>query len=60
MRVIAEGVETDGQLAFLKANNCDEMQGYHFSRPVTAQEIGQFLADRSRQGATDGTGPLPE
>jgi hypothetical protein len=34
LRVIAEGVETEDQMAFLRENNCDEMQGYHFSRPV--------------------------
>ena len=39
LKVIAEGVETEQQLAFLRDNNCDEMQGYHFSRPVSAAEI---------------------
>jgi EAL domain-containing protein (putative c-di-GMP-specific phosphodiesterase class I) len=43
LRVIAEGVETDDQLAFLRDNNCDEMQGYHFSRPIPAQEIEELL-----------------
>ena len=33
--VIAEGVETEGRLAFLRANGCDEAQGYHFSKPVS-------------------------
>jgi len=40
MQTIAEGVETEGQLAFLKANACTEVQGYHFSRPLPP---GQFL-----------------
>ena len=39
LRVIAEGVETAQQLAFLRDNDCDEMQGYHFSQPVSAAEI---------------------
>ncbi|MDB5661052.1 MAG: histidine kinase [Cypionkella sp.] len=43
MRVIAEGVETDDQIAFLRKNHCDEMQGYHFSEPVSSLEIVQFL-----------------
>ena len=43
MRVIAEGVETDDQIAFLRANNCDEMQGYHFSKPITADAIAAML-----------------
>ncbi|MER9343979.1 EAL domain-containing protein, partial [Mesorhizobium sp. M0601] len=43
LRVIAEGVETDDQVAFLRRNNCDEMQGYHFSRPVCAQDVEELL-----------------
>ncbi|MES0001897.1 EAL domain-containing protein [Mesorhizobium sp. M0051] len=43
MRVIAEGVETDDQVAFLLKNNCDEMQGYHFSKPVSARDIETLL-----------------
>ncbi|MEI9405821.1 EAL domain-containing protein [Mesorhizobium argentiipisi] len=43
LRVIAEGVETDEQIAFLRKNNCDEMQGYHFSKPVSAQDIMTLL-----------------
>ncbi|MBV1702962.1 MAG: EAL domain-containing protein [Hyphomicrobiales bacterium] len=43
MRVIAEGVETEAQIAFLRANNCDEMQGYHFSKPITADAIVALL-----------------
>ena len=44
LRVIAEGVETEGQLAFLRENNCDEMQGYLFSRPVRAQQLEELLS----------------
>jgi EAL domain-containing protein (putative c-di-GMP-specific phosphodiesterase class I) len=43
LRVIAEGVETAEQVAFLRENNCDEMQGYHFSRPIQATEIEKML-----------------
>jgi EAL domain-containing protein (putative c-di-GMP-specific phosphodiesterase class I) len=39
LKVIAEGVETDGQLAFLRSHDCDEMQGYYFSRPLVVKQV---------------------
>jgi diguanylate cyclase (GGDEF)-like protein len=44
LTVIAEGVETDAQLAFLKDYGCDEVQGYYFSRPVTAIQAAELFA----------------
>ncbi|MEB0119841.1 EAL domain-containing protein [Pseudomonas sp. CCI1.2] len=43
LKVIAEGVETEAQKAFLRDNGCDEMQGYLFSKPVFAREIEQLF-----------------
>jgi len=43
LKVIAEGVETEQQLAFLRDNDCDEVQGYHFSKPVSADEIAALF-----------------
>ncbi|MDP2196421.1 MAG: EAL domain-containing protein [Rhodocyclaceae bacterium] len=44
-RVIAEGVETAEQLAFLKSLGCQEMQGYYFSAPVAAEEFTAMLKE---------------
>ncbi|MFA6015156.1 MAG: EAL domain-containing protein [Gallionellaceae bacterium] len=43
LTVIAEGVETDAQLAFLRNNACDEVQGYLYSRPVPAGEFVNMM-----------------
>jgi len=43
LHVTAEGVETEAQAAFLKLNGCDEMQGYHYCRPVSEEEMTQML-----------------
>jgi diguanylate cyclase (GGDEF)-like protein len=43
LRVIAEGVETAEQRAFLLAQHCDEAQGYYFSRPVVAEAFATLL-----------------
>jgi CheY-like chemotaxis protein len=41
--VLAEGVETEEQMQYLRRNECDEMQGYFFSRPCPAEEITRML-----------------
>ncbi len=47
MRVVAEGVESEQQLAFLSVHGCDEMQGFYFSRPLAAGAMLELL----RQGS---------
>jgi diguanylate cyclase (GGDEF)-like protein/PAS domain S-box-containing protein len=43
LRVIAEGVETLKELEFLQAHQCDEAQGYYFSRPVLPEQFAKLL-----------------
>jgi EAL domain-containing protein (putative c-di-GMP-specific phosphodiesterase class I) len=43
VRVLAEGVENHGELAFLRSQQCDEAQGNYFSRPVPPQEFAKLL-----------------
>ncbi|WP_268798786.1 putative bifunctional diguanylate cyclase/phosphodiesterase [Pseudomonas huanghezhanensis] len=44
LKVVAEGVENEEQLAFLKAHACDEVQGYLISRPIDVDAMGEVLA----------------
>jgi diguanylate cyclase len=43
LRVVAEGVETEEELAFLQAHQCDEAQGYYFSKPVIPRQFAKLL-----------------
>jgi EAL domain-containing protein (putative c-di-GMP-specific phosphodiesterase class I) len=45
LKVVAEGVESAGQLGLLAEQGCDAMQGYYFSKAVPAEEFGRMLRD---------------
>jgi EAL domain-containing protein (putative c-di-GMP-specific phosphodiesterase class I) len=55
LQVVAEGVETLGQLNFLRDKLCDEVQGFLFSKPVAADQISKYLQAHDSQDA-----PLPQ
>lgn len=55
LRVVAEGVETPAQLAYLVERGCDEVQGYLFSKPVPAHEFTRLLIEH----VPGGPGRLP-
>jgi EAL domain-containing protein (putative c-di-GMP-specific phosphodiesterase class I) len=50
MQTIAEGVEEEEQLAALRELGCAYAQGYHFARPLTADEFGALLEERAARG----------
>ena len=47
LTIVAEGVETAEQEAFLRVHNCDEVQGYLISKPIPPDEFAAFLATQS-------------
>jgi diguanylate cyclase (GGDEF)-like protein len=49
LRVVAEGVETQEEMAFLQAHQCDEAQGYYFSRPVLPHQFAKLLETNLRE-----------
>jgi diguanylate cyclase (GGDEF)-like protein len=54
LEVVAEGVETEAQLAFLRAQQCDMLQGYYLSMPVPADQFARYLAVATKHDAERG------
>ncbi len=50
LRVVAEGVENLEQLEFLSRHQCDEVQGFYFSKPITSEELSEFLENFEGMG----------
>ena len=63
LRVVAEGVETREQAAFLRAHQCDEAQGYYFSRPVPPEQFAKLLRTGvsvpREEWSSGAEGPIP-
>lgn len=47
LTIVAEGVETADQVAYLKKNGCDKIQGYYYSKPIPASNLDQWLSSLS-------------
>jgi diguanylate cyclase (GGDEF)-like protein/PAS domain S-box-containing protein len=45
LKVIAEGVENEAQMSFLRSHQCDEIQGYYFSKPLTVDKVADKLLE---------------
>ena len=54
LKVIAEGVENEAQMAFLRARQCDEIQGYYFSKPLPANECAEKIRSNLRLAPSAG------
>ena len=58
--IVAEGVETEAQLQFLRAAGCGQVQGYLIARPLPAAEVRLLLADRGEWVSHPAVGSNPE
>jgi EAL domain-containing protein (putative c-di-GMP-specific phosphodiesterase class I) len=53
LRVVAEGVETEGQFSFVLRRQCDEAQGYYFSSPIPGDSLSNALAEHRVLGVRE-------
>jgi diguanylate cyclase (GGDEF)-like protein len=60
LRVVAEGVENQEQLAFLQRHHCDEAQGYFFNRPMPPGDFASLLNNEASNKGCFGPGPRVE
>jgi diguanylate cyclase (GGDEF)-like protein len=60
LEVVAEGVETAAQLAYLARHRCDQIQGYFFSRPLPAAQLERLLRDDARLASPSGASATPQ
>jgi DNA-binding NtrC family response regulator len=49
MQVVAEGVESRAQMAYLRRNRCDDIQGFHFSRALPAADLARLVRDNAER-----------
>jgi EAL domain-containing protein (putative c-di-GMP-specific phosphodiesterase class I) len=57
LKVIAEGVETEAQMSFLRAQHCDAIQGYYFSQPLTVDDVTDKLRRAAAHAFSAHQGP---
>jgi len=60
LKVIAEGVENEAQMSFLRAHQCDEIQGYYFSKPLPLDEVADKLRGDAPHANSEGIVGTPE
>jgi EAL domain-containing protein (putative c-di-GMP-specific phosphodiesterase class I) len=58
LTVVAEGVEDQEQVDFLRAQHCDVAQGYYYSPPLSSREFGTWMAARGASAPAYGPGGL--
>jgi EAL domain-containing protein (putative c-di-GMP-specific phosphodiesterase class I) len=49
LKVIAEGVENEAQMSFLRSHHCDEIQGYYFSKPLAVDKVADKLRGQTAE-----------